>query len=327
VARSLTFDHLNAQTIVGTLTLNGAASNLLSLLSDQTNSQWSFDPQGTRTLSYLSVKDSHNTNASTISTTGLNISNAGNNTGWGFNQTPTVSSLGPTSLVNGSTTADNTPTFTFTTADADSDPVHYIIQISTLANFSSLADVATSTYHAPTSESYTTNTLPDGSYYWRVLVGDGVATSSYSTANSGSVAFVVDATAPTVGALAFTSVTATAITASSTGVSDAGGLAASPYQYRNVTTDTYSGLQATTATFSTLTPNTSYTFSVGVYDAAGNAATSTTGATTTLANPPASLSVVADSATQITVSWNANSNPAGEKRGSLISNGFASPSQ
>lgn len=60
-----------------------------------------------------------------------------------------------------------------------------------------------------------------------------------------------------------------------------------------------------------LTPNTNYSVSVKAYsNTRGESSASATSATNyTLANVPSALSVVADSATQITATWNANSNP------------------
>ncbi len=83
-ARTLTFPAAATQTITGTLTLQGAAGALLSLRSSLTGTQWRFDPQGTRTLDYLDVKDSNNVNGTGITTVGHHMTNSGNNTGWLF---------------------------------------------------------------------------------------------------------------------------------------------------------------------------------------------------------------------------------------------------
>ncbi|MFA4917509.1 MAG: Ig-like domain-containing protein, partial [Syntrophales bacterium] len=83
-ADTLTFTAGTTQTINNTLTLNGASGNLLSLRSSSTGNQWNINPQATRTISYLDVKDSNNINATLIATNGLNITNSGNNTNWNF---------------------------------------------------------------------------------------------------------------------------------------------------------------------------------------------------------------------------------------------------
>ncbi|MCK4891636.1 MAG: hypothetical protein KAS78_03130, partial [Candidatus Pacebacteria bacterium] len=103
-ADTLTFGNSTTQIITGTMDLQGASGNLLSLRSDSTPTQWNIDPQGTRTISYLDVKDSNNINASQIIVEGFNITDSDNNDGWLFN----VASTTPTSLTqlkNDGTTA------------------------------------------------------------------------------------------------------------------------------------------------------------------------------------------------------------------------------
>ncbi|MCK4891526.1 MAG: hypothetical protein KAS78_02545, partial [Candidatus Pacebacteria bacterium] len=84
-ADTLTFGNSTTQIITGTMDLQGASGNLLSLRSDSTPTQWNIDPQGTRTISYLDVKDSNNINASQIIVEGFNITDSDNNDGWLFN--------------------------------------------------------------------------------------------------------------------------------------------------------------------------------------------------------------------------------------------------
>jgi hypothetical protein len=120
----------------------------------------------------------------------------------------TPSSLGPAGFVNGSDQSDTTPTLNFTQSDiSGSDTIKYRIQIDDTSNFSSpvvdytsalLAQGATSftVGQAAGSGSYTVGsaaqTLPLGSYYWRVMSEDNnAATSGYATANGGAVAFVL----------------------------------------------------------------------------------------------------------------------------------------
>src|SRR5207249_2982107 len=85
-AATLTFPSgaSNTQTVVGTLTLQGASGQLLSLRSDVPGTQWQIDPQGTRTMGYLDVQDSYNINGTHINAVGTNSVNSGNNTGWNF---------------------------------------------------------------------------------------------------------------------------------------------------------------------------------------------------------------------------------------------------
>jgi outer membrane protein assembly factor BamB len=121
----------------------------------------------------------------------------------------------PTSLgghITGATTSDTTPSLTFTLSDpGESDTVKYRVQIDDTSNFgspivdytSALAAQGTASFtvgQAAGSGSYTTGsasqTLADGSYYWRVkAIDNNSEESSYTEANSGSIAFVVDVNA------------------------------------------------------------------------------------------------------------------------------------
>lgn len=124
------------------------------------------------------------------------------------NQTPNApSSLAPPNFVDGSYTTDTTPTFTFNLSDPDvTDTVQYQIQIDDSSNFGSVLVDYTSALAAQGSFSFTVGqdaggtyttgsvgqTLTDASYYWRVKAIDNLALAgSYSTANSGGVAFIL----------------------------------------------------------------------------------------------------------------------------------------
>jgi hypothetical protein len=84
-ADTLTFTAGTTQVISNILQLNGTSGQLLSLRSSVPGTQWSINPQGTRTLSYLDVADSNNINITPISMTGnYIILTDGNNVGWGI---------------------------------------------------------------------------------------------------------------------------------------------------------------------------------------------------------------------------------------------------
>ncbi|MDY6950071.1 MAG: DUF4347 domain-containing protein [Thermodesulfobacteriota bacterium] len=83
-ADTLTFDAGSTTTVGGTLTLQGAESQLLSLRSSSGDTRWNIDPQGTRTVSYLDVKDSNNVNATVFDVSGANSTSSGNNVNWLF---------------------------------------------------------------------------------------------------------------------------------------------------------------------------------------------------------------------------------------------------
>ncbi|MFC1570730.1 beta strand repeat-containing protein, partial [Candidatus Omnitrophota bacterium] len=81
----LMFENTKTQTIANVLTLQGASGELLSLRSDQDGTQWNIDPQGTRTVEYLDIKDSYNVNQTPIDVRSANCiepETAPNNIGW-----------------------------------------------------------------------------------------------------------------------------------------------------------------------------------------------------------------------------------------------------
>ncbi len=82
-ADTLTLTASTTNIISGTLNLQGASGNLLSLRSSLSGTQASLNPQGTRTVQYLDVKDNNNINSTAIlCTTGC--TDSGNNTNWSF---------------------------------------------------------------------------------------------------------------------------------------------------------------------------------------------------------------------------------------------------
>ena len=87
-AVTLTMANGATQTVAGTLTLQGASGQVLSLRSDSDGNAWLIDPQGLRVIGYLDVKDSRNINATAIDASAANTTDSGNNTGWVFGTTP-----------------------------------------------------------------------------------------------------------------------------------------------------------------------------------------------------------------------------------------------
>ena len=83
-ADTLTFPASATQTIAGTTTLTGQPGAFLALASSTPGTQWKFNPQGTRSISYATVSDSRNTNSKQVVTEKNNITDGGNNTGWAF---------------------------------------------------------------------------------------------------------------------------------------------------------------------------------------------------------------------------------------------------
>ena len=83
-AATLTFPSSTTTTVENTLNLSGASGQLLSLISSTSGTQWEIDPQGTRTIQYLDVKDSENVDATDINAVSKNCTDSGNNTNWSF---------------------------------------------------------------------------------------------------------------------------------------------------------------------------------------------------------------------------------------------------
>jgi len=84
-AATLTFDHLGTQTIVNSLTLNGASLQLLSLRSDSATVAFKIILQfgGVQSLSYLDVLRSDASGGSTL-VAGTTSTDSGSNTNWLF---------------------------------------------------------------------------------------------------------------------------------------------------------------------------------------------------------------------------------------------------
>lgn len=81
VADTLTLTAGSTQTITNLLTLQGASQNILMLRSSSSGTPWNIDPQGSRSIQFVDVKDSNNI-ASAIDVTNLTAIDSGNNTNW-----------------------------------------------------------------------------------------------------------------------------------------------------------------------------------------------------------------------------------------------------
>src|SRR3990167_251468 len=82
----LAFEAGKTQIITGITRINGASGNYLRLRSSSDGTQWIFDPQGTRDINYVDVKDSNNLSSTIISPS--NWTDIGNNTNWSSEQAP-----------------------------------------------------------------------------------------------------------------------------------------------------------------------------------------------------------------------------------------------
>ncbi len=120
-AATLTFENGTTQAVSGNFDLQGASGNLLSLRSSSDGTQWQVNPSGTRTVAYLDVKDSGNTNGTVIDASGTNTVDSGNNSGWNFS-IPVIDQASPVSQAmdeGGSPTAWIAPTVTASDGDGD----------------------------------------------------------------------------------------------------------------------------------------------------------------------------------------------------------------
>ncbi len=269
---TLTFSANQTQTVTNTWTAQGAASNILSLRSSSTGTQWKINPQSTRTLSYLDVEDSNNTNSTPIATAGLHGTNSTNNTNWLFYGTPVVTPVTVTSS-NASTTlakVGDTVTVSFT-----SDQVALVTPTGTIG-------VHTATILNTGGNSWSASAAlasgdTEGSITFSIIVGntDGSATTTVSaTTNASTVTF--DKTAPTITLLGINPDTLVA-----------GGSYSDPGANAQDTRDgTLTALITTTGTLDTTTAGT-YTRTYTVSDTAGNA----TSTTRTITVTPAPVSV------------------------------------
>lgn len=227
-------------TLSATDATSGVSEMMLSESSSFTGASWeSYNTSKSFTLSgggglktvYVKFRDAAGNESSTLSDTiTYDIPNT----------PPDVpTSLGPTELVTNIFGNDSTPTLTFTLADDDAiDTIKYQIQIDDTADFSTVLIDYTSPLDIQGAQSFTvgqaagsgsyavgsaSQTLSNGSYYWRVRATDVADnTSAYATANSGSIAFKIDLTAPSAPAdLTATTPSLTGINATWSAVTDA----------------------------------------------------------------------------------------------------------
>ena len=254
----------------------------------------------------------------------------------GSNQTPADPTINDHN--DGSWTGDNTPTLNFTQSDPDiSEQVKYQIQIDATDNtFTNLVVDYTSDFMAEGAANFTIGqaegtgtytvgsqgqTLSDGNYYWRVkTIDDEAAESGFATANSGSIAFKVDATPPTApGNLTLNSKDSSSITlnfgAQTTETNfdtykifykeGSSGVAETDTQHTDANLGYIDYNSATTTTINSLSADTQYVINIWAYDLVGNKASATEMTVTTDAGSSCSsvvLNALYEGTTQIAAS-------------------------
>ncbi|MCK5591660.1 MAG: hypothetical protein KAI72_06870, partial [Candidatus Pacebacteria bacterium] len=122
--KALQFEATKTTTITGALTFTGQSGSLITLRSTSDDTQWLIDPQGTRSVSYVDVKDSNNVHATAISPE--NSTDSLNNINWDFvsmdhftitgNPTQTV---GDFQTITVTAIGDDSGTYTDYTGDHD----------------------------------------------------------------------------------------------------------------------------------------------------------------------------------------------------------------
>ncbi|HLC49746.1 MAG TPA: carboxypeptidase-like regulatory domain-containing protein, partial [Candidatus Andersenbacteria bacterium] len=118
---TLTFTTGSTQTITGKWTLNGTDGNdRINLVSSSPGTQWNVDTQGTRTIDYIEVTDSKNTNQTAISCLN-NCVDGGNTTKWVFPSPPELVSF-TSSTIDGTYGPGDTINITATYNEALDDP-------------------------------------------------------------------------------------------------------------------------------------------------------------------------------------------------------------
>jgi hypothetical protein len=203
---------------------------------------------------------------------------------------------------DGTCTTDTTPTLEFDLNDID-DPeeVKYQIQIDDESSFSSPYVVD---YTEPSTKPdprpnvpYTPSSLSDDEYYWRVkAIDDEAAESTWATANSGSVAFIVDTANPTTpGNLTYNSKSPFSVTLNfGSQTTDANfdtyrifykqgssGVTESDTEHTDSNLGYIDYNSASTTTISNLAPNTQYVFNIWAYDKCSKSASATEVSVTT----------------------------------------------
>ncbi|HEX4922906.1 MAG TPA: Ig-like domain-containing protein, partial [Bdellovibrionales bacterium] len=191
---NLYFEAGETQTIAGTLTLTAAAGKILSLRSLTNGTQWRIDPQGSRTLARVDVKDSNNINAALL-WAGAGSADSGNNTNWDFSTAapaaPLIAGLrGGADATDDAWLANTTPTLVWSAAAG---ALSYDVAIKN-TDGSSVHANCDSKSTAALSYNFAGCTLTDGQQYRAyVTARNGAGTTA---ASNDAYLFTVDVTAP-----------------------------------------------------------------------------------------------------------------------------------
>jgi hypothetical protein len=295
-ADTLTFNHTKTVTVLSGTTLQGANSNLLSLRSDVPSQQFSINVSSTyRLIKFLDVKDSHNTNASSIISP-LSV-DSGNNTNWtitsGDTTPPTVSITTPAS---GSSVSGSTLPVSATASDNNA-----VAGVQFKVDGTNIGAEDTT---APYGIVLDTTAVVDGAHTLQAVARDPAGNTA-----TGSVTVTVDNTPPIISAITSTGATNSSATITWT-TNEA---STSQVEYGTTTSygssTTLSGALVTShhAQITGLSASTTYHYRVRSKDAAGNLTISTdsTFTTTNDTTPPVLSAITATGTldTSISIHW------------------------
>jgi uncharacterized repeat protein (TIGR03806 family) len=223
----------------------------------------------------------------------------------GSDGTPPSAPSGLTATASGSTRVDLS--WSAATDSGGSGLAGYRV----LRNGVQIASGITSTVYADNAVAPSTSY----SYTVRAIDGAGNVSADSNTAQATTGADTVAPSAPT--GLAASALSSTSIRLTWNASSDSGGSGLAGYRVFRGGTQIATGVAGTTYTDGTLTPNTSYSYTVRALDGAGNvsgasnAASTTTSGDTTAPPAPAALSATASGSTQINLAWNAVTDTGG----------------
>lgn len=208
----------------------------------------------------------------------------------------------------------NKTNFSFTFASAESGATYNYSIDDTNGGTLAVASSGTISTATDTISNIDVSTLDDDTLTLTVYLTDASGNQGSNVTDTA----VKDVVAPAnVGISSITADSSAQLTITAQTATDAtSGLHSTPYWFNETTgntgaTDSTAWQTLTSFVDSDLSVNTQYTYQTKVKDAAGNESSySTISSKYTLSNIPSSLSLTADSSTQITVLWSANSNPA-----------------
>ncbi len=168
-SKAIVFTASTTTTVSGTLTLTGGDAALITITSSSPATTWLLNVSGTSSVDYVNVTDSDASGGNTIThaVSPSRSTNGGNNTNWGFNVAPTVSTVTATQGTDG--TGDVTITFIMDDAD-DDDTLEALVEYDigggwTKATVSETGAEASATYGDPAVENDDTYQVGNASGY------------------------------------------------------------------------------------------------------------------------------------------------------------------